>query len=86
MGRFDCIATVVLIGVPLRSAVAKLLAQSQTKEFSSSAPGPFVASPIACGLLLRTVGNGPESIGRWIRKMLWFIPALLGEDPWARKW
>lgn len=86
MGRFDCIATVVLIGAPLRSAVAKLLAQSHTKEFASSAPGPFVASPIAGGLLLRTVGNGPESIGRWLREVLWFIPALLGEDPWVRKW
>ncbi len=86
MGRFDCIATIVLIGPPLRSAVTKLLAQSQGREFAESAPGPFVAGPIPGGLLIRCVGNGPESIGRWIRKILWIVPALLGEDPWARKW
>lgn len=86
MGRFDCIVTVLLIGPALRTAVAKLLAQTDKKEFACSAPGPFVASPITGGLLLRSVGNGPESIGRWIREVLWFVPALLGDDPWARKW
>jgi hypothetical protein len=34
----------------------------------------------------RLLGASAEAVGRAIREYLAFVPALLGDDPWARKW
>jgi urease accessory protein len=44
------------------------------------------ASPISGGCILRLLGASAEVVGRAIRQYLAFVPALLGDDPWARKW
>jgi len=31
-------------------------------------------------------GRSVEQVGCRLRQMLGFVPALLGDDPWSRKW
>jgi hypothetical protein len=35
---------------------------------------------------VRIAGTSIERVRAMIRDMLRFTPALLGDDPWARKW
>ena len=52
-------------------------------------PLSFAASPLpggAPGAVLRVAGPDAEHVGRWLRERLTFVPELLGDDPWARKW
>ena len=47
----------------------------------------FAASPLpGGGAIVRVAGDGAETVGRWLRQNLGFVPPLLGDDPWARKW
>jgi hypothetical protein len=32
------------------------------------------------------IGTSVEAVGRAAREYLRFVPALLGDDPWSRKW
>ena len=86
MGCFDCIVMVVLIGEPLKNVIAALSRDEAAGELHRQAPGPVALSPIRGGLILRAVADGPEAIGHWLRRLLDFVPPMLGEDPWARKW
>jgi hypothetical protein len=45
----------------------------------------IAASPLRDGMVLRAMGPGPEAVGRWLRQRLAFLPELLGDDPWQRK-
>jgi hypothetical protein len=36
--------------------------------------------------LLRVAGERVEEVGREIQRCLGFVPALLHDDPWLRKW
>jgi urease accessory protein len=38
------------------------------------------------GCVVRIAGTSVERVGRTVRDLLRFVPALLGDDPWARKW
>ncbi|HET7216856.1 MAG TPA: hypothetical protein VFJ02_02375, partial [Vicinamibacterales bacterium] len=38
------------------------------------------------GCFVRMAGTSVEDVGRTLRAHLGFLPALLGDDPWARKW
>jgi len=38
------------------------------------------------GCVLRIAGCSVEQVGRTIREWLGFLPAMLGDDPWTRKW
>ena len=46
----------------------------------------FAASPLANGVVLRAAGPTTESVARWLRQRLEFLPATLGGNPWDRKW
>lgn len=87
-GRFGCFATVLIIGAAVEARAIDILGQIERAPLPRDAPVVFAASPIcpAGGVVLRVAGNGPEAVGRSIRDRLSFIPRLLGDDPWARKW
>ena len=45
------------------------------------------ATPVGDGgCLLRVAGTSVEQAARTVREYLGFLPGLLGDDPWARKW
>ena len=86
MGRFNCLALVLLMGEPMRAPVEQLLAEVAALPITRR--GDFVcsASPVRHGALLRLAGTSVEQVGREISQRLGFVAALLGDDPWARKW
>lgn len=86
MGRFDALATVIVVGRALAAEVSALL--------SSAAGGPVArhgsqilrVSSLRDGCLIRAADTSIETIGRTLRQMLMFVPARLGDNPWSRKW
>ena len=87
MGRFDVICTLALIGPHVSDRVNAILA--------AAAKAPIVRHPIQPestarvsddGAVLRFAGTSVEQVGRAVRERLQFVPALLGDSPWTRKW
>ena len=85
LGRIDCLATVVLVGplvAPQAAALAALIGAvpqvCQARLLES-------ASPLGSGLVLRLAGESAEELASHLRARLAFLPALLGDDPFARR-
>lgn len=85
-GRFNCFATLLFVGEPLRAAANQLLEKISAKSVERKSPLVVSASPICGGAVLRVAGEQVESVGREIHHHLDFLSAFLGDDPWARKW
>jgi urease accessory protein len=86
MGRFNCLALVVVLGDSLRPISVRLLEDVARLPVLRQAPLVCSASPIAHGALVRLAGQSVETVGREIRCLLGFLPQLLRDDPWSRKW
>jgi len=87
MGRFDVFCTVALIGRPLESHAAGVVAHVSGTPVGKRADLVVGASAIADdGCIVRIAGMSIEQVGRAVREVLRFVPSLLGDDPWARKW
>jgi urease accessory protein len=76
LGRFDALATLVLVG-PLVPQTLPELAPAARGDALVEA-----ASPLPGGLLLRLAATSHERLLRALRARLSFLPALLGDDPW----
>jgi len=85
-GRFNCMAVLALVGAPLREIAARLLEAISSRPVERRAALVCSASPIREGTLLRVAGESVEQVGRELHNHLKFLAALLGDDPWARKW
>jgi urease accessory protein len=86
LGRFNCLALLLLLGEPLRAAAAGLLVDVSKRPVARRGSLVCSASPVADGALLRVAGEHVEDVGRELHRQLGFVRALLGDDPWARKW
>jgi urease accessory protein len=87
MGRFESVAVVAAVGPRLRSYRERLLAEVAEAPVVRHADMLISASPLGCeGVVVRIAGTSVEAVGDAIRKRLGFVPLLLGDDPWARKW
>ncbi len=86
MGRFNCVALLLLMGEPMRANAECLLAEIATLPISRRSGLVCSASPVPGGALLRMAGAGTEQVGHELCRRLRFVAALLGDDPWARKW
>ena len=86
MSRFNCLATLLFIGEPLRMAVETLLKDITSRPVEKQATTICSASPVREGALLRIAGEEVESVRRELQNQLGFLHGLLGDDPWARKW
>ncbi|HVY68730.1 MAG TPA: urease accessory protein UreD [Verrucomicrobiae bacterium] len=86
LGRFNCLALVLVIGAPLREFAKRLLEEIEAMPVPRQAPLLLSASPARDGVILRVAGERVEEVGRAIRERLSFVRDLLGDDPWARKW
>ncbi len=85
LGRFDALATVALFG-PQVSALRQA-ALAFTEPLGRKAPLLAAVSPIGDdGALLRLAGNDVEEVSAAVRRCLAGLGALLGDDPFARKW
>lgn len=86
MGRFNCLATLLLIGPPVQTASATLLQQIAARPVEKRASLVCSATPVRDGVLLRIAGVEVERVRRELSSHLTFFRDLLGDDPWARKW
>jgi len=86
MGRFNCLALVVVIGDSLAPHAAQILADVAAQPVVPGAPVLFSASPLRQGVLLRVAGERTEEVGREIQRRLGFVLEILQDDPWCRKW
>jgi urease accessory protein len=88
MNRFNCLATVVVSGPAVRAAAARLAGECGTAPLARRADLLMSAAPLAGGddgVLLRLAGLSVEHVGGLLRRLLNFVPSLLGDDPWSCK-
>jgi len=87
LGRFDVLAVVLVLGGRLRDRAADAAARTAAIPISRRPAQLTAATPVGeCGWLLRVAGTSVERTARTVREYLGFLPGLLGDDPWARKW
>jgi urease accessory protein len=87
LGRFNVLAVAVLAGTTLAAAASALVATVSVTPLPRRADQLVAATPLRdCGCVVRFAGTSVERVGRMIREFLGFLPALLGDDPWIRKW
>ena len=87
MGRFNVVCTVVLSGGAVGAAAAALLERIGACPVEPRAPVIVSAAPLGVdGCVIRIAAVSVEGAADRIRGFLRFVPALLGDDPWSRKW
>lgn len=85
-GRFNCLATLVLIGPQLLVHARELIDWCAAQSIQQQSSFVFAASPLRDGALLRLAGTSVEEVGRAIHQRLGFVSTLLKDDPFSRKW
>lgn len=87
MGRFEVLATVLILGAPLLARAAETAARVAGMPLGRRPDQLASAAAIGGdGWLLRVAGTSFERTAAMVRAELAFLPCLLGDDPWARKW
>ena len=86
MGRFEVLLVAIVTGPAVASAASDVLARIDGLPLDRRGRSIVGASPIDGGCLVRIAGTSVEETGSTLRALLGFVPALLGDDPWARKW
>jgi urease accessory protein len=87
MGRFDVLATAVVIGDGLQSHIDRMLTDYAHAPVLKNADNLVAPAPLSGnGCIVRVAGRSVEHVGRVLRDHLSFVSCLLGDDPWARKW
>ena len=86
LGRFEALASVLLVGPALARAREELLARVTALPVTTRADLIPSASPLGThGLLLRAAAVSVEALVHTTRDWLAFLPPLLGDNPWARR-
>jgi urease accessory protein len=85
-GRFNCFATAIVFGPKIESFAAALLEKINSEPIAPQNSLLISASSLSEGALLRIAGNSIEQVGHALHDALAFIPRLLHDDPWLRKW
>jgi len=86
VGRFHCLAVVVLVGKVLEAAAEKILQSVAEQPVESNSSLIETASPLGGGLILRIAGITTQLVADCVTRRLCFLESFLGETPWARKW
>jgi urease accessory protein len=86
MGRFNCLATLLLIGSPLSLIAEELVKTVQAMPIGKHMSLVCSASPVRSGVVLRIAGEDVETVGKELHRHLGFLRDILGDDPWQRKW
>ena len=86
MGRFNCLALLMLVGDAVREPAAQLLKSIASRPVPRRGSLVCSASPVSGGALMRLAGERMEEVRSEMHRLLDFIPALLHDDPRLRKW
>jgi urease accessory protein UreH len=84
MGRFAAMATAIVLGPRVGSLGKAELAK--LPPVAHRAPVVIAGSELADGAMFRIAGEDIETVVAATRDLLRAACALLGEDPWSRKW
>lgn len=86
-GRFNALATVAVVGPAFRDHTDRLLTWSAGQPAVLRADQLVTVSPLLeKGCLVRIIGASAEKVGHTVRALLDFVPPLLGDNLWSRKW
>ena len=88
MGRFDVLAVVLILGTRLRDRAAEIaarVAEMPVPPPARAARGGDAGWRIAAACCASPGRRSSRRRGR-SAEYLGFLPGLLGDDPWARKW
>ncbi len=87
LGRFNCLAMLLLLGPPLQASAQMLLRELGEHSVERRHPLITSASPVQeHGAMLRVAGESVEQVAHELHHHLKSLAALLGDDPFARKW
>lgn len=85
MGRYRFLGLVLIVGTPLAAVASTLWEQLRNAPLDPRAKVLQSASRVRGGTLLRLAGAEPESVRAEMIRTLQFLPAILGDDPFARR-
>ena len=86
-GRFDVLAVAVLVGRGLEGEIERLDARVRAEPVERRADRLLAFAALEPGGgVLRNAGRTVEDVDHTLRGLLGFVPRLLGDSPWARKW
>ena len=86
-GRYDVLAVAVLVGRKLEGEIERLDARVREVPVERRADRLVAFAPLEPGGgVLRIAGRTVEDVDDTLRDLLGFVPRLLGDSPWARKW
>ena len=87
LGRFDVLALVVLAGQALAGQATAVIAGVAGTPVTRRSDLLLSAAPLRTGgCAVRIAGRSVEQVGEAVMRLLAFVPAMLGDDPWSRKW
>lgn len=87
LGRFNVVCLIAIVGPPVRAYAAHALARTASVPVVKRARVIVGASAVGeTGCLVRIAAVSFEEAAAATREYLRFVPSLLGDDPWARKW
>lgn len=87
MGRFEVLLTAVVTGPLVSDAAAMIVNRVALMTVARQQDVIVSAWPLrGGGAVVRMAGASVEQVGRTLRSFFSFLPPLLGDDPWSRKW
>jgi urease accessory protein len=87
MGRFNVLCVLLLLGPLLQPHASRIAAEIAARPIGRRASLLVGASLLPSGnCIVRLAGVTLEEVATAVRELLHFVPALLGDNPWARKW
>ena len=87
MRRFDALCVLVIAGLPLHEHAGRLLARVAEAGVARRCDLIVGASRLGDdGCIVRVAGVSVEAVAQAVREYLAFVPGILGDDPWTRKW
>ena len=86
-GSCDVLAAAMLVGRGLAAEIERIDARVRAEPVTRRAERLIAAAPVGdAGCVVRIAGRTVEDIDDTLRDLLGFMPRLLGDSPWARKW
>ncbi|HVV72426.1 MAG TPA: urease accessory protein UreD [Verrucomicrobiae bacterium] len=85
-GRFNCFATLLVTGALVQRTAVGILSEVGSCPVMRRGSLLLSASPTTNGAVLRMASEELGSIENFLRRHLSPLAALLGDDPWSRRW
>ena len=87
LGDYDVLAMALVIGASLKLEAEHIVAKVGDQPVRQRSERLLAAAPLeGGGCVLRVAGRSVEDVSYALRGFLNFVPTLLGDNPWVRKW